>query len=455
MAVSKDSGAEAEEHKARGNGLLKDGKFCDAVEAYTKAIELNPAIAAFWSNRSHANLKAGQLDEALRDAEEAVVLHPSWAKGHHRKAKALQELGRFEEAAAACSEGAKAASGSSEASEVKLLERLRGELMLEAAGPALLGWWHGKVSAALGGFEQEFHFMGAGKMQCVVYGQELEGTYKLAAVEKSQGGGFTGGLDVSLNDTKVPYLFKVGESDCMLHLCCPMNSPELRPRTFDGPGYLGMSQGRAAGGDAAEVSELKELSEGQRILRYLDELTEIMMSNPALQEQDPENRDTRAELELMERLEDSNGTLTQQQLCGQESLEDKEKRLQTEQTLSALRLKHTPEIEEAAHKLIKKEVKASSLYPKEEVREMEKRLKRFKNKEPQEPEVKAEDAPKPVLEASTKEESVKQVVEEPVKLNGRSLDAEPTGSDAAQPKAVSKPPERGSCFQGCFAGLSK
>mmetsp|Transcript_150227 Transcript_150227/g.261019 ORF Transcript_150227/g.261019 Transcript_150227/m.261019 type:complete len:341 (+) Transcript_150227:3-1025(+) len=340
-------------------------------------------------------------------------------------------------------------------------------MMQEAAMPALLGWWHGKVSAALGGFDQEFNFLAGGKMQCVVYGQELDGTYAMVSVEKSKGGGFTGGLDVNLNDTKVPYLFKVGESDSMLHLCCPMNSPDLRPRTFDGPGYLGMQSGRLSGGDAATLSEMKELSESQRIVRYLDELTEIMEANPAMQQNG--GGDGAEAAELLE--EAGPGTLSASQLGKKETLEDKQKKLQAEQTLSALRLKYTPEIEEQAQKLIKKEVKAASLYSPEEVRELEKRLRRFKPKE--EPQSAAAEQPqngntaaqKPA--ASDKPELPKKMSLFEAELKGIDVEATPTSTQEKmngslfeqeaqeEVKPEKKAPQRSSCWQGCFAGLRK
>jgi len=361
---------QAEAHKARGNELLKAGKHLEAIEAYGFAIEADPEVAVFWSNRSAARLKAGDANGALLDAEETVRLRPDWAKGHHRQATAFQALGRPRDAASACSAGLKAAAGAEEA-ELKELRRLKKVMITAAAALALQGWWHGTVSAPLGGFDQDFHFMPDDALACVVYGNELLGKYLLADVEESKAGGLQGGLDVTLDSsTRVPYLFRIGDGgDGILHLCCPMKSPEDRPRSFDGPGYVAMRPGRAAGGDATALAELQGMAEGQKILRYLDELAEVMDSRP---EPGPSRGGDAAE-----RLEDLGpGSLSSSQVFGQETLEDKAQKLAAEQKMAALRVKFTGEVEDAARQLISGEVEPASAYP-EQAQELERRLRRF------------------------------------------------------------------------------
>ncbi|XP_056393814.1 LON peptidase N-terminal domain and RING finger protein 3 [Hyla sarda] len=81
-----------------GNALLGASKFQDALEKYNEAISLVSLDHLLYSNRSviHLNLKSYEL--ALNDAEIACKLQPYWLKGHLRKAQALVNLGKTEDA---------------------------------------------------------------------------------------------------------------------------------------------------------------------------------------------------------------------------------------------------------------------------------------------------------------------------------------------------------------------
>ena len=50
---------EAQKYKALGNSAFQEGNFYEAIEHFTKAIELNPNDHIFYSNRSgtYASLK--------------------------------------------------------------------------------------------------------------------------------------------------------------------------------------------------------------------------------------------------------------------------------------------------------------------------------------------------------------------------------------------------------------
>jgi translocation protein SEC72 len=90
---------------------MKLHKYEDAVKFYTKGIELafarppwQPAaicrdeIVILLSNRSAANLQLKQYEASLADAEAVVQLKKTWVKGHFRKCRALQAIGRLVEA---------------------------------------------------------------------------------------------------------------------------------------------------------------------------------------------------------------------------------------------------------------------------------------------------------------------------------------------------------------------
>ena len=78
--------------KEKGNEFFEQGKFEDAIEAFTKAIELDPNDHRYYSNRSAAYLSKGDANLALIDAEKCIEINPDFIKGHSRKEAALHEL---------------------------------------------------------------------------------------------------------------------------------------------------------------------------------------------------------------------------------------------------------------------------------------------------------------------------------------------------------------------------
>jgi len=95
----------AADFKNIGNGHLQKGEFHQAIDAYTKAIELDGSDHVFFSNRSAAYLSAGDAANALSDGEKCVALKPDWPKGYSRKGAALHSLRKYEEAEVAYQAG--------------------------------------------------------------------------------------------------------------------------------------------------------------------------------------------------------------------------------------------------------------------------------------------------------------------------------------------------------------
>ncbi|CAM9705204.1 unnamed protein product [Phaeothamnion confervicola] len=92
-----DYKTQAEEYKNSGNDAFKAGKWTEAVDWYTKAIDLDPDDRVYYSNRSAAFLKLGDAkSKALKDAEKCVELAPDWVKGYSRLGAAQHALRRFE-----------------------------------------------------------------------------------------------------------------------------------------------------------------------------------------------------------------------------------------------------------------------------------------------------------------------------------------------------------------------
>ncbi|KAE9007998.1 hypothetical protein PF005_g7587 [Phytophthora fragariae] len=100
--------AQAEGFKAEGNRLLAAQQFQEAVEMYTRALELDPDNAVYYSNRSAAYLAMGDArGKALKDAEKCIELKPDWWKGYSRKGAAEHALLRLDAARATYNEGLK------------------------------------------------------------------------------------------------------------------------------------------------------------------------------------------------------------------------------------------------------------------------------------------------------------------------------------------------------------
>lgn len=78
------SGMTAEEVKTKGNEFMSQGKYEDAIQAYTKAIELNPENAIYFANRAAAYTHLKNYSKSILDSERAIALNPMYAKSFSR-----------------------------------------------------------------------------------------------------------------------------------------------------------------------------------------------------------------------------------------------------------------------------------------------------------------------------------------------------------------------------------
>ena len=88
----------AKEWKDKGNALVKEKKYKEALDCYSKAIEIDPNDPILYSNRSAMHLNLTEYDQAITDAEKAISLKPDYAKAYLRKGKALEGQQRLQEA---------------------------------------------------------------------------------------------------------------------------------------------------------------------------------------------------------------------------------------------------------------------------------------------------------------------------------------------------------------------
>eukprot|EP01062_Namystynia_karyoxenos_P015719 TRINITY_DN15727_c0_g1_i1.p1 TRINITY_DN15727_c0_g1~~TRINITY_DN15727_c0_g1_i1.p1 ORF type:complete len:295 (+),score=115.96 TRINITY_DN15727_c0_g1_i1:94-885(+) len=89
------------ELKDKGNEFFKAQKFAQAVEWYTKAIDVAPQAeetGAIYSNRAASYVSLKKFDEAIRDADACIQLRPDWVKGYFRKAVAYDQMGNIDQA---------------------------------------------------------------------------------------------------------------------------------------------------------------------------------------------------------------------------------------------------------------------------------------------------------------------------------------------------------------------
>eukprot|EP00672_Neobodo_designis_P022687 CAMPEP_0174832662 /NCGR_PEP_ID=MMETSP1114-20130205/3788_1 /TAXON_ID=312471 /ORGANISM="Neobodo designis, Strain CCAP 1951/1" /LENGTH=568 /DNA_ID=CAMNT_0016066523 /DNA_START=41 /DNA_END=1747 /DNA_ORIENTATION=- len=93
--------------KAKGNEHFSAKNFPEAIEAFTKAIELDGSNHVLYSNRSASYASLNQYGEAKADAEKCVSLNPQWAKGYVRLGAALHGAGSLDEAKQAYESGLK------------------------------------------------------------------------------------------------------------------------------------------------------------------------------------------------------------------------------------------------------------------------------------------------------------------------------------------------------------
>ncbi|KAL9652207.1 hypothetical protein ABK040_013976 [Willaertia magna] len=89
---------QAQQYKNEGNLYFKKKNFNKAIEHYSKAIELNPNNAIFYSNRCACYQQLNDFKNMILDAKKTIILDPNFTKGYTRLAKAYMELNKFNKA---------------------------------------------------------------------------------------------------------------------------------------------------------------------------------------------------------------------------------------------------------------------------------------------------------------------------------------------------------------------
>jgi len=89
----------AEDFRKKGNMEFTNRNYDEAIQLYTKAIDMGDQNAHFlYSNRSAAYLFKGDVPNAMNDALQCNKLKPDWAKGYFRLGKAQLADAKYDEA---------------------------------------------------------------------------------------------------------------------------------------------------------------------------------------------------------------------------------------------------------------------------------------------------------------------------------------------------------------------
>jgi len=93
-----DEKEQAEKLKLEGNELMRAEKFEEAIEKYTKAIELDSSNQVFYCNRAAAYSKLEQHYAAVEDCQRALDMDPKYGKAYGRMGLAYSSIHKHKEA---------------------------------------------------------------------------------------------------------------------------------------------------------------------------------------------------------------------------------------------------------------------------------------------------------------------------------------------------------------------
>ncbi|XP_006005585.1 E3 ubiquitin-protein ligase CHIP [Latimeria chalumnae] len=100
MAGSPEKTVGAQELKEQGNRLFLGRKYQEAVACYSKAINRNPSVAVYYTNRALCYLKMQQYDKTVADCKHALELDSQSVKAHFFLGQCQLEMENYDEAIA-------------------------------------------------------------------------------------------------------------------------------------------------------------------------------------------------------------------------------------------------------------------------------------------------------------------------------------------------------------------
>lgn len=82
----------------RGDGYYFNGRYAEAIEEYTRAIEIDPGLAAAYRYRASAYLALEEHLRALADFDRAIEIDPDFAEAHLGRGVLHYRQGAYSEA---------------------------------------------------------------------------------------------------------------------------------------------------------------------------------------------------------------------------------------------------------------------------------------------------------------------------------------------------------------------
>jgi len=265
---------------------------------YSEAIELQPDNAVLYCNRAMAYLKQDMPHEALEDAEHSLGLDASEAniKAYWRKAQALFDLGRSQEAEEAADAGLALQRGNQH------LNRLRRKAREAIALQQLCGdEWTVRME---NGIEKRYSFRPDGSCEIWLFGHYIPATFDLSVEGnprsmvvrmKPEGVGFGNGPPPPPR----PYIFDFRNDDQELWLCTPVGTDEL-PTEFAGQGFDKLR--REPREQAAEEKAMTDEPLDERCGRYICEMNGVMPELPPQLPESPSDQQISQEMLVLEQI---------------------------------------------------------------------------------------------------------------------------------------------------------
>ena len=89
-------------HALRARALRELERYQESIRAYDRAVEIRPKSASYWHNRGWVKCLTGDFEGAVIDESQAIRLDPVYVRAYVARSRALQRLGRVNEALADC-----------------------------------------------------------------------------------------------------------------------------------------------------------------------------------------------------------------------------------------------------------------------------------------------------------------------------------------------------------------